>query len=126
MSPLPLVICISNILGSQYLTPSGQRARSSKGIVTGAVVNFILNSLLIPKYGADGAAAASVIAELVISIIYMHMSKGYASWKQLGRIAWKKFAASMVMFAVIWVIARGKEADCRGSPCLRRNAYTAS
>ncbi|MEE8836888.1 MAG: flippase [Eubacteriales bacterium] len=109
MSPLPLVICISNILGSQYLTPSGQRARSSKGIVTGAVVNFILNSLLIPKYGADGAAAASVIAELVISIIYMHMSKGYASWKQLGRIAWKKFAASMVMFAVIWVIARGKE-----------------
>lgn len=104
MSPLPWVISISNILGSQYLTPSGQRARSSKGIITGACVNFALNSLLIPRYGAAGATIASVAAELVISIIYVHMSKGFVSWGQLGRIAAKKVVAGFVMFLVVWAI----------------------
>lgn len=109
MSPLPLVICISNILGSQYLTPSGQRVRSSKGIITGAVTNFILNSLLIPRFKASGATVASVAAELVISIIYVHMSKGYVSWRQLGRIAWKKILAGIVMFFIVWLLGKGHE-----------------
>lgn len=106
MSPLPFVICISNILGSQYLTPSGQRARSSKGIIAGAVTNFILNSLMIPKFGAQGATVASVAAELVISIIYVHMSKGIVSWPQLFRVAWKKVVAGAVMFGAVWAIGR--------------------
>lgn len=104
MSPLPFIICISNILGNQYLTPSGQRARSSKGIIAGALTNFILNSAFIPYFGADGATVASVAAELVISIIYVHMSKGYVSWKQLGSVAWKKIIAGIVMLAVVWTI----------------------
>ena len=82
MSPLPLVICISNIMGSQYLTPSGQRARSSKGIIAGAVTNFLLNLALIYKYGANGATLASVVAECVISAIYVHMSKGFINWEK--------------------------------------------
>ena len=104
MSPLPLVITVSNILGSQYLTPSGQRVRSSKGIIAGAVTNLVLNSVMIPKYGAVGATVASVIAESVISIIYMHMSKGYAAWSQLFHIASKKFIAGIIMFAVVILI----------------------
>lgn len=108
MSPLPLVICISNVLGSQYLTPSGQRVRSSKGIIAGAVINFFFNSLLIPRFGADGATVASIIAELVISSIYVHMSSGYVSWKQLGGILWKKIIAGAVMLAVVCLIEKGQ------------------
>lgn len=106
MSPLPLIICISNILGSQYLTPSGQRVRSSKGIITGAVVNFILNSILISHYGVYGATLASVLAELVISIIYVHMSKGFISWQQIGALSWKKLIAAIIMFFVVWNIGK--------------------
>ena len=104
MSPLSFVICISNVLGSQYLTPSGQRARSSKGIIAGALTNFVLNSLFIPHFGANGATVASVAAELVISIIYVHMSKGYISWRQLGKVAWKKFIAGGIMLMAIWIV----------------------
>lgn len=107
MSPLPLVISVSNILGSQYLTPSGQRARSARGIITGAIVNFTLNSFLIPSFGADGAAFASVFAESIISIIYMHMSKGFMSWHQLAKIGWKKIIAGFLMFLFIWFIGNG-------------------
>ena len=107
MSPLPLIICISNILGSQYLTPSGQRVRSSKGIIAGAVTNFILNSFLIPICGAIGATVASVASELVISIIYVHMSKGFVSWKQIRKAIWKKMIAGTIMFVIVVSIAQG-------------------
>lgn len=107
MAPLPLVICVSNVLGSQYLTPSGQRVRSSKGIIAGAIVNFVLNSLLIPFYASIGATVASVIAEAVISIIYMHMSKGYASWRNLWSMSWKKFIAGVVMCVSVVFIGKG-------------------
>lgn len=107
MAPLPLIICISNILGNQYLTPSGQRVRSSKGIIAGAIVNFILNSALIPFYESIGATIASVVAESVISIIYMYMSKGYATWRYLGKIAWKKIIAGAVMLIIVVILGNG-------------------
>lgn len=106
MSPLPLVICISNIIGMQYLTPSGQRSRSTKGIIAGAVTNFCLNLALIGRFGANGASFASVIAECVISFIFVHMCEGFITWKQIFDIAWKKFIAGIVMLLVVWFIGR--------------------
>lgn len=104
MSPLPLIICISNVLGSQYLTPSGQRGRSSKGIISGACVNFICNLLLIPRFGSIGAAIASLLAESVISIIYVYMSKGYITWKELWDKSWKRFLSGVIMMVIVYVI----------------------
>lgn len=104
MSPLPLIICISNVLGSQYLTPSGQRVRSSKGIISGACVNFVCNLLLIPKFGAIGAATASLLAESVIDIIYVHMSKGYITWKELWDKSWKRFLSGAIMMVIVYLI----------------------
>lgn len=106
MSPLPFVISISNILGNQYLTPSGQRVRSTKAIIAGAATNVILNSFLISKFGAIGAAMASVIAEFVISLIYIHMSRPIVKVVQLLRIALKKILASILMFVAIIFIGR--------------------
>lgn len=106
MSPLPLVICISNILGNQYLSPSGQRLRSTKGIVAGAVTNFVLNSIFIPHFGAAGATVASVFAEAVISIIYVHMSRNVVKWSQIIRIASKKLLAGFIMFIAVYAIGK--------------------
>ena len=104
MAPLPVVISLSNILGCQYLTPSGQRTRSTKGIVTGAVVNLTLNAALIPLYSSVGATIASVCAEGVISIIYMHMSKEYVSWKFLFSISWRKLLSGCAMMIIVLLI----------------------
>ncbi len=42
---------------------------TKKYVFWGATVNLILNSLLIPKYGIAGAAIATLIAEIVVSMI---------------------------------------------------------
>jgi Membrane protein involved in the export of O-antigen and teichoic acid len=104
MAPIIVVITISNILGSQYLTPSGQRVRSSKAIIIGAVTNFMLNSLLIPQWGAVGATIASVISELVISCIYMYMSVNVIHWSNVLATMWKRLIAGGIMLAGLFAI----------------------
>lgn len=104
-SPLLIVVGISNCLGTQYLTPSGQRGRSSKGIIAGAVVNIILNVFLIPPFGATGATIASVIAELIIACVYCYMSKGYISFGMLCKHSVKRLIASGVMLVVVLAVA---------------------
>ena len=107
LSPLPWIICISNTLGNQYLTPSGQRVRSTKGIIIGAIVNVFANAILIPRLGAQGAAFGTVLAELSISIIYIHMSKGFISVRQLWKKSWKRLFAACIMLFLVWIIGGG-------------------
>ena len=105
-SPLVFIIGTSNVLGSLYLTPSGQRARSNRAIIAGACVNLVLNILLIPRFGAYGAVVASVMAELVISTIYLWFSHAFISaWELLG-IALRYAAFSLVMFVPIYLMGR--------------------
>ena len=101
MSPLMIIIGISNCLGSLYFTPSGQRARSNKGIVTGAVVNLVLNLILIPFFASRGAVIASVVAESTITGIYLYMSRDYFDISCIFKFGWKRLIAAMVMFIFI-------------------------
>lgn len=97
-------IAISGCLGNQYLTPSGQRAKSSKAIIIGAVTNFILNLVLIPVLHAKGAAIASVIAESIIAIIYIYMSRTYISFKTILTLSFKRIIASALMFFTVFLL----------------------
>ena len=100
-SPQVIIIGISNCLGSQYYTPAGLRKKSAIYIIIGAVVNLLLNLLLIPKFASAGATFASIIAELTISILYLRNSDGYLDIKFLGQILWKKAIAGILMCLVI-------------------------
>lgn len=104
MSPLIIIIGISNCLGTQYYTPSGQRKRSSIVIVVGAVVNLIANLFLIPNYGTKGATVGSILAEGLICILYIQMSDGYITWKELFEVSYKKVIAGSIMLIIIMII----------------------
>ena len=100
-SPLLIIVGISNCLGTQYLTPSGQRGRSSKGIIAGAVANVILNAFLIPQFGAIGATIASVIAEFIIVCVYAYMSHGYITLAMFCKYSYKRIIASAFMLLAV-------------------------
>lgn len=104
MSPLIIIVGISNCLGSNYYTPSGQRARSARVIVLGSVVNLILNLLMIPFIGVTGAVIASIIAESVISALYVRMSGEYMSGKILIKISWKRILSGLIMLMFVLII----------------------
>ena len=69
LSALPLVIGCSNIIGIQYLVPTGQEKFLTISVLTGSAVNVILNFFLIRAYAAAGAATASVIAEICVTLV---------------------------------------------------------
>lgn len=105
MSPLLMIICVSNVLGSLYFTPSGQRARSNKAIITGSIVNLFMNIMLIPFLSAFGATIGSLAAESTITIMYLYMARDYFDIKVLPKIAWKRLLAASVMLGSIYAIS---------------------
>ena len=104
MSPIVIIIGVSNCLGSQYYTPSGNRRLSARFIIIGALVNLTLNLILIPRFWGYGAIVASLIAESVITVLYFKYCKGYLTAETLFREGWKKLAAGILMLAVIKVL----------------------
>ena len=64
-----LPIGISNIIGGQVLIPAGAEKRLLAAELCGAGLNLVLNFALIPVWGIEGAAAATVAAEVVVALV---------------------------------------------------------
>ncbi len=103
-SPIVIIIGVSNCLEMQYFTPCGRRAESIRYLVVGAVVNLSLNMALIPSLKAFGATLATLIAEAVITIQYIHNSRRFISFKDIWLIGWRKLAAGFLMMCVVLLL----------------------
>ena len=67
---------------------------------TGAIVNIILNLILIPKFNAFGAAIATAIAFITVFILRIFNTKKYVNIK----INYPVFLVSAVLLAVMAVV----------------------
>ncbi len=68
-SPIILFISLSNVFGTQFMIPTGLTKEYTISVVSGSIINFIINLILIPRYSAYGAIIASVCAEFSVTII---------------------------------------------------------
>lgn len=59
----------ANVLRTQFLIPRGMDNVYTFAILGGAIINIIVNIILIPYYGAMGAVYGNVVAESTVSII---------------------------------------------------------
>lgn len=74
LMPTVLLIGLSNITGIQILTPQNLEQKVLNSIVAGAVIDFVLNLVLIPRFASTGAGLATLAAEaavLVIQCVYL-------------------------------------------------------
>lgn len=81
-SAVLLCIATSNIIGVQFLLPTGRQKEYTLSIFAGCVLNLSLNLLLIPRYLSVGAAIGSVIAELGVTLVQLYYTKSEFSIKQ--------------------------------------------
>ncbi|KFZ27413.1 MAG: putative O-antigen transporter [Candidatus Izimaplasma bacterium HR2] len=77
MSPVIIIIALSNIIGIQILVAHGKEKLTMASTMLGAAVNMILNFILIPVYYQNGAAIATIVAELSITIIQIVFAYKY-------------------------------------------------
>jgi O-antigen/teichoic acid export membrane protein len=103
--PTLLFIGLSNILGIQILVPMGKEKVVLWSLIVGAVVDVIINILLIPGYGAAGAAAGTMVAEFAV-LVYQFVVLRKEVWPSFRKISyWKLILALVVATAAsIWVL----------------------
>jgi O-antigen/teichoic acid export membrane protein len=72
------LLCIATLfgnlayfLGLQVLVPFGGTRKRSRVMLAAGVTNIALAVLLVPKFGANGAATAFLIVEAVILVVYL-------------------------------------------------------
>ncbi len=64
--PTVLLIGLTGIMGIQILVPLGKEKMVLYSEIAGAVVDLILNLILIPTMGAAGAAIGTLVAEFIV------------------------------------------------------------
>ena len=73
--PTLLFIGLTNIMGIQMLVPLGKEKYVLYSEVAGAIVDLVLNAILIPFMGAAGAAIGTLAAEAVVWIVQFRYLK---------------------------------------------------
>lgn len=111
MSPLIPIMGISNLIGNLYYNPSGRRKKSTILLLVGCGFNLVLNAFFIPAFYGEGAIIASVIAETMITALYVRYSQQFVTFRMLLKSAWKKILAGVGMFVLILMIRNIFQSD---------------
>lgn len=100
---LIIIVGLDNIIGRQCLMATDHQKQFNIGVIAGAIVNVVLNILLIPRLGAIGAACASVVAELVILGIFIYYSRSYLKINIKTSLLKFLIAVTGMYFAVCYI-----------------------
>lgn len=113
-APIIIFIGLTNVLGMQILYPLGKENIVIWSVAGGAFFNLILNFLLIPTYGANGAAFSTFVAELSVLVIQMVWGQAYIPFPYfkkeylvylLGSIVMGIFLCLLILFIHnIWIL----------------------
>ncbi len=98
LSPVILIIGLSNLIGIQVLYPQGKENLVIISTAVGAVVNFGINWFIIPVYGSDGAAFATLIAELCVTVTQIIIGAKYLPFKFINKQNVLVVLSAMIMF----------------------------
>ena len=70
--------------------------------LVGLIINVFLNLLLIPRYGFKGAAATTVMSELIVfSVYYLYLSRSYFK-VSIWKLSLRPLLASLIVGVLVW------------------------
>lgn len=110
LAPAVLFSVIGSVIRSQFLIPNARDKEYTVSLIVGAIINFCVNLIMIPKFGAFGAVVGTLCSEIVlmnIQLFYVH--------KELPL---KKYCQNCCVFVLIGMVMYGtvytmkKQLDC--------------
>ena len=104
ISPIIIIIGYSNVIGTQFLLPTGRQKEYTLSVCTGTIVNLICNLLLIPQFLSYGAAIATVIAELSVTMVQVIATRKTFSFKYVFKLVYKYIIAAVLMLIVLLIL----------------------
>ncbi|MWG32896.1 flippase [Halomarina oriensis] len=109
MTVLACGFAVHNIVNAQttLLEALGRSRVLAANNVVAAVVNVVLNVLLIPEFGIFGAAAATVVAYLTLdALTALELYHFLGRWSLTRRVL-SPIAVAVPLFAAVWLLAPG-------------------
>ena len=104
LSPIIIIVGMSNVTGVQLLIPLKRQKQYNISVVAGAIINLILNAILINRYSSVGAAIATVIYEFIILYIQVRFVNNIVDIKYIIISSWKYYIAGLIMFVMCLLI----------------------
>lgn len=103
LSWLVIAIGLSNVTGVQYLLSIGEQNKLTLSVICGALVNFVLNFFLIPRYASIGASISSVIAESIVTLVQFYLIRKAFPISKILSLARKYILAGSGMFGILYI-----------------------
>ena len=103
VSPIVIAIGISNLIGMQILYPLGKIKIVTISTLVGAIINFSLNLLLIPKFAQNGAAIATVSAEVCVTLTQILIARKYISFTIVDKQVFNCLVATILMSIICFL-----------------------
>lgn len=100
-APIILFIGLTNVIGIQILYPLGKENIVIYSTLGGAIVNLILNLILIPMYSAVGAGISTFAAELAVLIIQIVAGRKYIPISIFNKRNYTYLIATILMTVII-------------------------
>lgn len=104
ISPIILFIGMSNILGTQYLLPARKQKEYTISVVCGAIINFILNLILINKLNSIGASIATIVAEFLVAIVQLYYVRDLLKFTEIVSSTKNYFISAVVMGVITYLV----------------------
>ena len=104
ISPIILIIGMSNVVGMQYLLPTKRQKEFTISVICGAIINFVLNIILIMQFKSIGASIATVIAEITVVIVQIYFIRKEFDIKNIIKISKNYLISSIIMFIICTIV----------------------
>lgn len=108
ISILLVIIGLSNVFGMQFMIPYGMEKKFTVILVIAAIINFLLNLVLIPLISYRGAIISTIMAEFIVTyLMYIEFKKKFGQIndrKSLYKIIISSFA--FYIFIVLFIKPR--------------------
>ncbi|MGD1816187.1 MAG: flippase [Pleomorphochaeta sp.] len=99
--------CWANVIRTQYLIPNNEDKIYVTTVSLGAIVNFIINYLLIPNFGSIGAAIGTIIAEATVCIGQTFFVRKKINIKQYLKNGFPFILIGLVMYLAVKFLGLG-------------------
>ena len=103
-APVVIFIALTNVMGIQVLYPMNKIRIVIMSVSGGAVFNMLLNLILIPPYGAVGAAISTLIAEFVVLVTQLLCGRKYYPFEIRSLFNYKYIIATAAMAIAVYAI----------------------
>ncbi len=105
-SILLVVVGLDNTIGKQCLVARGYQRFFNRGVIAGACINFLANLILIPRFGGNGAAIGSVLAEVTILCIFLYYGRDVISVNSIVKGLLRYGFFGIVMEICTWMVGK--------------------